>query len=293
MELKPLLQVEGITFGYSRQTVLKEVSFAVQEGEVVTLLGPNGSGKSTLIKILLGLLHPVDGSVLLNGRDIRHIGTRSLARKIAYVPQIHRSSFPYRVLDVVLMGRIPYKPFFFRYSREDLAIAADALERLSISHLGERAYTEISGGERQLTLIARALAQGAKTFIMDEPATGLDYGNQLRLLEQIIQLSREGYTFIKSTHSPEHALWIADRALLIKSGALMADGSCDEIINSETLFRLYNARVNVLKLNGALRVCVPQTICGCSGFGHYLPQQGELEEACAFSPARGGAKHLS
>lgn len=290
MELKPLLQVEGISFGYSHQDVLKEVSFAVQEGEVVTLLGPNGSGKSTLIKILLGLLRPGGGGVFFNGRDIRQIGSRSLARKIAYVPQIHRSSFPYRVQDVVLMGRIPYKPFFFRYAKEDLAIAADALDRLAISHLAERPYTEISGGERQLTLIARALAQGAKTFIMDEPATGLDYGNQLRLLEQIIQLSREGYTFIKSTHSPEHALWIADRALLIKNGTLMADGSCDEIINSEMLFRLYHARVNVLKLNGSLRVCVPQTLCGCTEFGNSIPAGSEYGVTFPFASVHAGAE---
>ena len=130
------------------------------------------------------------------------------------MPQIHRSSFPYTVIDVTLMGRIPHKAFFYRYSKADLDVAYDALERLSITHLAERAYTEISGGERQLTIIARALTQGARTFIMDEPASGLDYGNQFRLLEQIVRLSDEGYTFIESTHAPEHALWVADRAIM-------------------------------------------------------------------------------
>jgi iron complex transport system ATP-binding protein len=166
------------------------------------------------------------------------------------------------------MGRIPHKTFFFRYSSTDISIASDALDRLYIPHLADRAYTEISGGERQLTLIARALAQGAKTFIMDEPAGGLDYGNQLRLLEHILKLSREGYTFIKSTHSPEHALWIADRAIMIKNGAIVADGKCDDVINTENLLHLYNAKVSVLKINGAMRVCVPQTICGCTDFGN-------------------------
>ncbi len=282
MELKPLLEVEHISFGYTRENVLSDVSFAIREGEIVTLLGPNGCGKSTLIKIMLGLLRPANGGVFLNGRNIGQIRSKTLAGKIAYVPQTHRSSFPYSVLDVVLMGRIPHKPFFFRYSKTDLRIADDALGRLSISHLADRAYTEISGGERQLTLIARALAQGAKTFIMDEPASGLDYGNQLRLLDQIIKLSREGYTFIKSTHSPEHALWIADRAILIKNGAIVADGKCDEIITSENLFSLYNARVNVLKLNGSLRVCVPQTICGCAKFGDFSRQPCHSEEALSW-----------
>jgi iron complex transport system ATP-binding protein len=197
--------------------VLNDVSLSIRAGEVVTLLGPNGCGKSTLIKIILGLLRPATGTIFFNGENISQMSSKSLAREIAYVPQIHKSSFPYKVMDMVLMGRIPHKTFFFRYSKTDVDIAGDALERLAIAHLADRTCTEISGGERQLTLIARAIAQGARTFIMDEPASGLDYGNQLRLLDQIIKLSREGYTFIKSTHSPEHALWIADRVIMIKT----------------------------------------------------------------------------
>ena len=268
MGLKPLLRVEGVTFGYTQKTVLNNISMDISEGEIITLLGPNGCGKSTLIKTMLGLLHPAEGSIFFNGKNITSMDSKLLAREIAYVPQIHKSSFPYTVMDVVLMGRIPHKTFFFRYSKADMGIAGNALERLSIPHLADRAYTEISGGERQLTLIARALAQGAKTFIMDEPASGLDYGNQLRLLDQIIKLSREGYTFIKSTHSPEHALWIADRAIMIKNGSIVADGKCDDVISSENIHRLYNARVNVLNLNGSFKVCVPQTICGCAEFGN-------------------------
>jgi iron complex transport system ATP-binding protein len=268
VELKPLIKVEGISFGYTPKTVLTDINLAIAEGEIVTLLGPNGCGKSTLIKLMLGLLQPDKGSMFFNGNNIKQIGSKFLAKEIAYVPQIHKGSFPYMVMDVVLMGRIPHKTFFFRYSKADMRIADDALERLSIAHLANRAYTEISGGQRQLTLIARALAQGAKTFMMDEPASGLDYGNQLRLLDQIIKLSREGYTFIMSTHSPEHALWIADRAVMIKNGAIVADGACDDVINAENLFHLYNARVSVLKLNGSFMVCVPQTICGCMDSGN-------------------------
>ncbi len=257
------ISVRGVFFGYTNKTVLRDINLDIAHGEIVTLLGPNGCGKSTLIKLMLGLHHPGKGNIYLEGTDISRIDSKTIARTIAYVPQIHRSSFPYAVIDIVLMGRIPHKTFFFRYSKEDMSIARDAMERLSIAHLAERPYTELSGGERQLAVIARALAQGAKTFIMDEPATGLDYGNQLKLLDQIIKLSQEGYTFIKSTHSPEHALWIADRAIMIKNGAIVADGRCDEAISAESLFHLYNARVSVLKLNGSLRVCVPQTICGC------------------------------
>lgn len=260
MELKPLISVEGLSFGYTRQEVLKGIDLDIQEGEIVTLLGRNGCGKSTLIKLMLGLLLPEKGRVLYKGTDITRLGAKYRAREIAYVPQIHKSSFPYRVLDVALMGRIPHKSFFFRYSKVDLDIAHNALERLSISHLADRPYTEISGGERQLTIIARALVQGAKTFIMDEPAAGLDYGNQLRLLEQIVTLADEGYTFIKSTHSPEHALWVADRAVMIKDGGIVADGPCYAVVNNANLFDLYDAEVEVVDVDGSGRFCVPRAI---------------------------------
>lgn len=263
MGLMSHIAVKGVSFGYTKKTILRDINLDIASGEIVTLLGPNGCGKSTIIKLMLGLHRPGKGNIYLDGTDISRLDSKTIARTIAYVPQIHRSAFPYAVIDIVLMGRIPHKTFFFRYSKEDMNIAHDAMERLSISHLAERPYTELSGGERQLTVVARAIAQGARTLIMDEPATGLDYGNQLRLLDQIIKFSREGYTFIKSTHSPEHALWVADRAIMIKNGTIVADGKCDEVISTESLFHLYNAEVSVLKLNGSLSVCVPQTICGC------------------------------
>ena len=167
MGIESLIKMEGISFGYTKKKVIDRISLSIARGEVVTLLGPNGCGKSTLLKIMLGLIIPDAGRVYFNGEDIRRLGARTMAREIAYVPQIHKSSFPYTVMDVVLMGRIPHKTFFFRYTKSDREIAEKALERLSIAHLSDRAYTEISGGERQLTLIARALAQGARTFIMD------------------------------------------------------------------------------------------------------------------------------
>ncbi len=279
MELKPHIAVKNVSFGYTGKLVLENINLHINAGEIVTLLGPNGCGKSTLIKIIIGLLRPVHGSVFLNGNDITGLSSKTIARQIAYVPQIHRSSFPYSVTDIVLMGRIPHKTFFYRYSDDDMAIAQDALGRLSISHLSERPYTELSGGERQLAIIARAIAQGAKTLIMDEPASGLDYGNQLRLLEQIINLSRTGYTFIKSTHSPEHALWVADRAIMIKGGAVVADGKCDDIVNSENLFHLYNVKVDVMRVNGSFCVCAPQAMCRCS------PGEKEQQNKCSTSSA--------
>jgi iron complex transport system ATP-binding protein len=264
MELMPRIRVENLFFGYTEKPVLKGVNLEIMPGEIVTLLGPNGSGKSTLLKSMLGLLPAKTGAVFLNGADIARMGQKALAREIAYVPQIHKNSFPYRVVDVVLMGRLPHKAFFFKYSREDMDIAGQVLEKLSISHLAERPYTEISGGERQLTLIARALAQGARTFIMDEPATGLDYGNQIRLLSQILLLSKEGYTFVKSTHSPEHALWIAHRVVMIKDGMVLADGRVDEVVNTANLRDLYRTEVEIATVNGSVKVCIPTALQGAN-----------------------------
>jgi iron complex transport system ATP-binding protein len=261
MELISHIAVKDVSFRYSAKAVLEKISFNIARGEVLAILGPNGCGKSTLIKIILGFLTPESGSIMFKGRNIADINARCLAREVAYVPQTHKSTFPYMVMDVVLMGRIPHKSFFFKYSRDDRDIAYEALERLSIRHLADRVYTDLSGGERQLTIIARALAQGAKTFIMDEPAAGLDYGNQVRLLEVILQLAGEGYTFIKSTHSPEHALWIADRVIIIKEGAIMADGSAKDVVTSNNLHSLYKINVNIEDMHGSSCVCVPQGAC--------------------------------
>lgn len=253
-----LIEVKNLKFAYdSRKQVIDDISFDIAKGEIVALLGPNGCGKSTLMRIMLGLSTPDSGCVLFNGQNVAHVNHKLFAREVAYVPQVHRSSFPYTVRDVVLMGRIPHKGFFFAYSKQDNEIADEIMERLLIMHLAEQPYTMISGGERQLTLIGRAMAQGAHTFFMDEPATGLDYGNQMRLLKHIMRLAAEGYTFIKSTHAPEHALWIADRAIMMKDGKLLADGKCSQVINTDNLMTLYNTKINVDKVRDEIYVCSP------------------------------------
>ena len=251
------LTVEGLHFSYGAKSVLSGVDFTIKKGEIVTVLGANGSGKSTLIRCMLGFLAPQKGVIKLDGQNIRALSQKEMSLRVAYVPQTHRTVFPYSVMDVVLMGRIPHKKFFFRYSKRDTDIAFDVMDRLSISHLAYRPYTEVSGGERQLTVIARALAQEADTLVFDEPASGLDYGNQIRLLEQIVKLTGSGYTFIKSTHSPEHALWIADRVLMIKDGKIFTDGRADDVITGDNLRQLYNVMIDVAALNGSVKVCVP------------------------------------
>ncbi|MBM9615525.1 ABC transporter ATP-binding protein [Desulfobulbus rhabdoformis] len=255
-----LLAARNLSFSYGDRSIFAGVNLQFNTGEVVSLLGPNGSGKTTLLKALLGLLKPESGEVLFEGRPLAAYSRSELAKRIAYVPQVHREAFAYRVEDVVLMGRMPYHGLFSTYSRDDREVAEAAMERLDILGLKDRAYTEISGGERQLTMIARSIAQGAEVFIMDEPVNGLDYGNQMRLLADINQLAGEGFTFIMTTHFPDHALMTADRVILFNHGMIVDDGQPHTVITRDSLRELYRIEVNVAAIPGANsqgRVCVP------------------------------------
>ncbi|WP_035216367.1 ABC transporter ATP-binding protein [Desulfobulbus elongatus] len=258
--MSALMQTLGVNFAYRGRKVLHDISLDFRAGEVVSLLGPNGSGKTTLLKVLLGLLMPQSGFVHFEGRLLQSYRRTELAKRMAYVPQVHREAFAYTVEEVVLMGRMPYHGFFSTYSAQDRVLAQTAMAKVGIGHLQDRPYTEISGGERQLTLIARALAQGADVFIMDEPVNGLDYGNQMRLLSDIVGLAREGLTFIMTTHFPDHALMTADRVILFREGAVLADGHPAAVVTTGSLQELYRIEVKVMNIpgqTGSARVCVP------------------------------------
>lgn len=260
-----MLKATDIHFGYDASKVLEGVSLHIKEGEVVSLLGPNGTGKSTLIKILTGLLDPHKGSVTLGGDPMGSLSYKERAQRVAYVPQMHKSAFGYDVSDVVLMGRIASQSLFTRYSKEDREIARRALAEVGMERYASRSYTLLSGGERQLVLIARALAQGARFFIMDEPVSGLDYGNQLRLLEQIDRLASQGYTFLKSTHYPDHALMVSSRVVMLRDGTVRCDGAPHEVITPLSIEELYDVRVSMLEHPHGMRICIPE------GFGRAEP----------------------
>ena len=235
-----MIDVGNLSFSYSKDTpVLKNISFKADKGEILNILGPNGCGKSTLIKIILGFLPVEKGMVSIDGRDVNDITRKEAAKKLSYVPQQHRGVFSYPVLDVVLMGRLSQSPWY-KYTGEDYEAARAALEKVKIEKYAERSYLHLSGGERQLVLIARALAQKSSYFIMDEPVTGLDYGNQFRLLQTVKELSEGGLTFILTTHHPEHAVFLGGRALLIKEGALIGDGEPYKVITTNCICNLYN-----------------------------------------------------
>lgn len=254
------LRVENLSFSWGPHKTINEVSFSIEAGTVTSILGPNGSGKTTLLKLMLGFLKPLSGRVMLGDQDLASLDLTMRAKKMAYVPQRHSAVFAYRVLDVVTLGRVPYSNIFCRITDKDYQLAGECLDQLGIAHLAGRSYTEISGGEQQLVLIARALVQQAEILIMDEPVSGLDYGNQLMLLKQLRRLSQSGITCVKTTHYPEHALWTSDRAIFIRAGKILAAGNSTDIINPNNLKELYNADIRVLESDAGshkMRTCVP------------------------------------
>src|SRR5262245_59597966 len=255
------LEVEDLAFGYPGVEVGRGVTFALAGGEVLALLGPNGGGKTTLFRTILRLLAPVDGRVAVDGESVAGWSRERLARVFAYVPQAQLGAFPFTVSDIVLMGRTAHIAPFARPSRADRAIAEEMLALLDIAHLAGRPYTQISGGERQLTLIARALAQAPAILVMDEPTASLDFGNQVRVLGQIERLAGRGIGVVLSTHDPDHAFLCAHRVALLHRGRLARLGRPDEVITAESLHEVYGVQVTITQVRRAdgrtARVCVP------------------------------------
>jgi iron complex transport system ATP-binding protein len=242
------VNIEGrdLTIGYPDNTVGRGLNVALSTGEVLALLGPNGGGKTTLLKTLLGLLRPKAGEVRLGDRPLGDYSVRERARVIAYVPQVHIGTFAFTVETVVLMGRTAHGSLFSRPSAHDHAVACSVLERFGIAALANRPYTMISGGERQLVLLARALAQEPQFIVLDEPTASLDFGNQGKVMNEIRALAKSGHGVLFTTHDPNHALRAADRAYLLRDGARIAEGAVATVLNRGQLEALYHTSVERL-----------------------------------------------
>ncbi len=242
------LTVDNLSFGYGKRVVGSGVDFTLEPGRVMALLGPNGGGKTTLFKTLLHLLPALDGRVLVDGADVGRWSTRQRARVFGYVPQAQTGFFPFTLLDTVLMGRTAHLAAFASPSRRDRAIAEAMLAEIGLDHLADRPYTEVSGGERQLTLIARALAQEPAILVMDEPTASLDFGNQVRVLERIRALADRRISIILSTHDLDQVFLCADRVALLHAGRLLALGSPEAVITPEHLRTLYGVEVEIVRI---------------------------------------------
>ncbi len=237
------------------------VSFTGSSGQTVCLLGHNGAGKSTLFRCLLGLAQGWRGSITLDRDDVRALSRREFARRVAYIPQTTDPAFDYSVADVVLMGRTARGGGAGSCSQEDEDAVFGALERVGVAHLADCGFARISGGERQMVLIARALAQQADVLIMDEPTASLDFGNQYRTMCLVEALRSSGYLVIMSTHNPQHALAWATDVLVLHEGRMLAQGSPAQVLTPQTMRLIYGIPVHVMDAidaNGrARRVCVP------------------------------------
>jgi iron complex transport system ATP-binding protein len=253
-----MLEGRHLTIGYRDRVVGSGLDVGLRTGEVLALLGPNGGGKTTLLKTLLGLLAPKAGEVRLGDRSLASYSSRERARLIAYVPQSHAATFAFTVETVVLMGRSAHGNLFSRPTAADRAVVARMLERFGIAHLADRPYTMISGGERQLALLARALAQEPQFVVLDEPTASLDFGNQGRVMREIRALGASGHGVLFTTHDPNHAMRAADRACLLRQGAVIGEGAAKDVLTLDNLSALYGAKVQRLTDTGGDQAFLPE-----------------------------------
>jgi iron complex transport system ATP-binding protein len=258
--MPPLLGVRDIAFSYTgKKDVFRDLSFDLERGDIFCILGPNGSGKSTLLRCLCNVLRPSEGDVSIAGKSLTGMNHADIARRIGYIPQMHYPTFPYKVKDVVLMGRSPHLGITKAPGPEDHEIAMEAIRSLHIEKLAERPYTEISGGEMQLVMLARVLAQQPDVLLMDEPTSHLDIGNQISIIRTVVDLSRKGMAIMMTTHFPDHALLSHFRVGIMKDGRITDMGPAEQVISEESMKRTYGADVKIVYVGGEVgrKVCVP------------------------------------
>lgn len=258
-----IIKARNVCAGYGGVPIVKDVSFSLESGEVLCLLGPNGVGKTTLFKALLGFIPCTSGGLYVNGVRVNHNDRKSVASVIGYVPQVHEPPFPFTVLDVVVMGAVAHASLFAGPCKRAYQSAEAILERLGVLYLRDKIYTEISGGERQMVLIARALMQKPAFLMMDEPTSSLDYGNQMRVLGQVKSLSEEGVGVIMTSHFPDHAYLACTKAVVMSRRRPFCVGSVEEIVTEPILNEAYGIKVKIVSLafddvpGGTLTTCMP------------------------------------
>lgn len=257
MVVDKLFEVKNISFSYDGEEIFNNISFSIEIGDVLCILGPNGTGKTTLIKCLNGL-HDIDsGEILINGKNIKKLSFREISKHIGYIPQSHVPSFPFKVLDVVVMGRAPYLNLTESPKEKDINIALNALKTLGIDHLKDKEYTNLSGGERQLVFLARILCQQHDILILDEPTSHLDFGNQIKLLEIMDNLASSGLSIIMSSHFPDHAFLSSTKVAILKNKEFIDFGTPEDVVTESNLKKAYSIDVKLIELDDERKVCVP------------------------------------
>lgn len=256
-----VLELKNATLGYRKQIILEKVSFTLETEQVTCIIGRNGAGKTTLFKSMLDILPLIRGEMLLDGESIKKWNKAKYARKVAYVPQIHSVPFPFTAFEVVLLGRTAHLPGFVSPGRKDRLIAEECMERLKISSLRNRIFTQLSGGEQQMVIVARALAQQPSFLIMDEPTSSLDFGNQIKLIKQICALQDHSLGILMATHSPDQAFILNADVAVVHKGGIWKRGHCNDIITPDILKEVYRTSISVCSFpdrnGGEHKVCMP------------------------------------
>lgn len=257
-----MLSVENLNFAYNKNNlILKNIKFHINEG-VLCILGPNGAGKSTLLKCILGFNNYKSGLITIDNIDLKKLSIKDRSKYISYVPQSSIVSFPFKSWELIMMGRVSKLGIIANPSKEDFKVVNSIMEKLGILKLRDKNFLNLSGGERQMVLIARALSQESKYIVLDEPTSNLDYSNQIKILSTIKSLSKDGYKIIMTSHFPDHAFLTSSKVLMLKNGSIENFGSPESIVNTKNLSNLYDAHVSVSEafiddLNKSLKTCIP------------------------------------
>lgn len=261
-----MIKISNATFSYGQEDIFQNINLEINKGEIFCLFGPNGCGKTTLIHSMLGMLTLSSGEISLAGKNVSSMNPQNIAREVAYIPQMHEKSFPYKVMDMVLMGRAAYTGMFSVPVARDREIADDMLKKVGMSQFKDRPYTQLSGGETQLVLVARALAQQTPILIMDEPTAHLDFRNELNFLETIVKLVQDNnLTIIMATHFPNHAFYFEGRDLISRLGLMnnkkiAIQGSPKAVLTEDNMASTFNIKSKVISYESQgkhLRQIVP------------------------------------
>jgi iron complex transport system ATP-binding protein len=254
------LEVSNATFSYDgMRNIFENISFSVDKGDVFCILGPNGTGKSTLLRCLCNLYKLNNGSIAIDGKGISRMTPAQLARKIGFIPQIHTPTFPYTVLEVVIMGRTPHLNMLATPSDKDYNIAEDAIKTIGIESIMDKPYTELSGGQMQMVLLARVLAQEPEILLLDEPTSHLDIGNQIHTIEIVRMLADKGLSLIMTTHFPDHAFLSSNKVGIMKDGTFIEMGNADDVVTEKNLKKAYGTDIKIVQLGGDInrKITVP------------------------------------
>jgi len=255
------LEIKNGVFGYPHKPILTGINFELNTGEIICVLGKNGAGKTTLFKSMLGILKPLSGSILLNGKPIEHWNRSQFARLVGYIPQVRALPFPFTVLEVILFGRTAHMSAFGSPGKKDRMIADECLELLNICHLRNRIFTQLSGGEQQMVIVARALAQQPSFLILDEPTSSLDFGNQIKIIRQVNSLKNNSLGILMATHSPDHAFMCDAKVAVIHDGGIWKSGHSNDVVTESILKEIYGIDIKVqvsdIQSESGRSVCIP------------------------------------